>query len=262
MTRGAVVRRAALAAMVLVSSFSLWAWAEGNAPSHGPKGMHPHAPLGAASAHAAAPGAQGEAAEHAGEGAEAAEEAGPAPMNWTDFDPAAATRPFVAVLINFALLGLIYYLLGRKPLTAALAERRETIAKDIEEAQRLKAAADERAKVYQAKLEKLEEEVRAAREALVRAGEAERERIVNEAAAKAERLRTDAKFLVEQELKQVRQDLWREAVEAAVLAAETILSEKVTAADQERLAEEYLQSLGGHKAAATPAPRPAQEPAT
>ena len=71
----------------------------------------------------------------------------------------------------------------------------------------MKHEAEERAKTYQSKLEKLEEELAAARESLVRAGEAESERIVREAEAKAERMRKDAEFLVEQELKQLRGEL-------------------------------------------------------
>jgi F-type H+-transporting ATPase subunit b len=86
-----------------------------------------------------------------------------------------------------------------------------------------------------------------AREALVRAAEGERERIVAEAEAKAARMSKDAEFLALQELKQVRQDLWREAVEAAVQAAQELLKTNVTSADQERLAEEYLATLGSQK---------------
>jgi F-type H+-transporting ATPase subunit b len=178
-------------------------------------------------------------------------------MNWTDFG--AKTPPFVAVLLNFAILAGGYYFLGRKPIGNALKSRRDSIANDIEEAERARAAAEERAKFYQAKLEKLEDEVRAAREALVRAGEAEGERIVSDAEAKAERLRSDARFLVEQELKQARQDLWREAVEAAVAGAQQLLASRVTPADQERLAEDYLANLGGQKGPNAAEPQAARE---
>jgi F-type H+-transporting ATPase subunit b len=79
---------------------------------------------------------------------------------------------------------------------------------------------------------------------------------VVEAEAKAERRRKDAEFQVEQELKQIRQDLWKETVEAAVGAAEELLKKRVTMADQERMAEDYLADLGGKKATAAPALNP------
>jgi F-type H+-transporting ATPase subunit b len=195
--------------MVLVTAWSLWAWAQ---PARAPVTEGP------------------------------AEVEDPAPINWTEFDK--QTPPFIATLINFGILAAGYYLLGKKPIAAGLQTRRDAIAKEIEEAQRMKREAERRAKTYQAKLERLEDEVRLAREALVRAGEGERERIVAEAEAKAQRMRKEAEFLVEQELKQMRQDLWREAVEAAVSSAEEMLKKRVTAADQERLAEAFLSDLG------------------
>ena len=155
--------------------------------------------------------------------------------------------PYVAMLVNFGILLAGYYLLGKKPIAAALQSRRDNIAKEIEEAQRMRKEAEARAKVYQVKLASLEQEVKAAREALVHAGEAERDRLVADAEAKAERMRKDAEFLVEQELKQIRQDLWKDTVEAAVTAAEDLLKKRVTPADQERIAEDYLADLGGKK---------------
>jgi F-type H+-transporting ATPase subunit b len=174
---------------------------------------------------------------------EHAEESGPAPMNWTQFG--AETPPFVAMLVNFGILIGGYYLLGKKPIAAGLRNRRDTIARDIDEAQRMKEEAEARAKTYQAKLDKVEEEARAARNDLLRTGEAERERIVKDAQAKAERMRRDAEFLVGQELKQVRLDLMRDTVKAAVTAAAELLRQRVTSEDQERLAESYLDELAG-----------------
>jgi F-type H+-transporting ATPase subunit b len=188
------------------------------------------------------------APEETKESAEAEESEGPAPMNWTEFG--GRTPPYVAMLINFAVLAAAYYLLGKKGVTDGLQSRRDHIAKDIEEAQRMKHEAEERAKVYQEKLATLESEMRTARDSLLRAGEAEQERIVKEAEAKAERMRKDAEFLVEQELKQIRGDLLREAVEAAVRTAEDLLKARITPADHDRLAEDYLADLARSKTAA------------
>ena len=49
--------------------------------------------------------------------------------------------------------------------------------------------------------------------------------------------------MLEQESKQLRLDLQRETVLAALAAAEELLQKRVTGADQERLAEEFLASL-------------------
>lgn len=224
MSRAGLVRRVALAAMLVVTASACWAWAQHDKPAV-------EKPV-AGERHGAS------AATH-----EESEEPTVISVNWTEFGK--ETPPFVAMVLNFGLLAGAYYALGRKPIAAGLQARRDHIAKEIDEARKMQQEAEARAKTYQAKLEKLEEEVSTARDALVRAGEAERDRIVKEAEAKADRARRDAEFMVEQELKQIRQDLWRETVETAVSAAEELLKKRVTQADQERLAEDYLADLGG-----------------
>ena len=236
MKRRSFTSRAALAVMVAVTAWSVWTWAESKPAAAAPKETA-----------AAEPPSEGE-----GEG--------PAPFNLTKFG--GETPPFIAMLINFGILAAGYYFLGRKPVAAGLKARRDTISKEIEEAQRMKHEAEERAKTYQSKLEKLEEELVATRQSLVQAGEAESERIVREAETKAERMRKEAEFLVEQEMKKIREELWRETVEAAVSAAEELLKKRVPPADQERLAEDYLADLGGkHKAPSFEPARSVPQPA-
>jgi F-type H+-transporting ATPase subunit b len=254
-----------LATMTVLTAWPVWAWATQQHPLAPAAASHEPRPGNARPEHAASakhettrPAAEHAAAEKSdkAEKAEGAEEnEAPAPMNWTQFG--GATPPFLAMLINFGILAAGYYWLGRKPIAAGLLHRRDAIARDIEDAQRMRKEAEERAKHYQAQLDNLQQEMRTARDALVRAGEAERDRVVREAEAKAERMQKDAQFLVEQEIKQVRQDLWRDAVEVAVTAAQELLQQRVTPADQERLAEEYLTELGApaRPAAASPAVR-------
>jgi F-type H+-transporting ATPase subunit b len=260
-------RRVALLAMVLVTGWSVWALGQpsphGARPQPGMPGQVgqpgrpmpqvvpgiPANPMGGAptmkrplpTRPPAAPPAEAHPSEGS-EGKEEPETEGPAAFNFGEFGK--ETPPYVAMLINFGILVGGYYLLGKDSIAAGLKSRREGIQKELEEAARMKAEAEERAKKYQARLATLEQEMETAREALVRAGEAERERIVKDAEAKAERMRKDAEFLVEQELKQIRLDLWRDAVDTAITAAGELLKKRVTPADQERLAEEYLADLG------------------
>jgi F-type H+-transporting ATPase subunit b len=167
---------------------------------------------------------------------------GPRPINWLDFSDK-ETPPFVALAINFAILVGVYWYFGKKPIAEALVQRRNRIAKEIEEAQRMKKEAEKRAEQYQAKLASLGEELDVTKKALVEAGRGEKERIVKEAEEKAERMQRDALFLLEQEVKQMRQDLARETIELALNAAEDLLRKNITQADHERLADEYLAEL-------------------
>lgn len=175
---------------------------------------------------------------------------GPGAINWTDFSNK-EQPPFAAALINFAILVGIAVTFGKKPVAEALKARRAAVAKEIEEAAKMKAAAQERAQKYQASLDNLEEDLATTKASLVEAGKAEKDRIVKEAEEKAVRMRRDAEFRVEQETKQLKLDLTREAVEGAVTEAEALLASKLTAEDHARLAHEFLAELSKKPVLAT-----------
>jgi F-type H+-transporting ATPase subunit b len=183
-------------------------------------------------------GAAGEEASEEGEGEHALKS-----INWIDFDNKKQV-PYAIYLMNFGILIFLYVRLGKKPIQEGLKARRESIAKEIEEAQKMKKEAKARAKKYQAKLAGLDEELAAAKQGLIEAGEADKARIVREAEEKAARMNRDAAALLEQESRQVHEDLVNETVEAAVREAEELLKKRVMPEDHERLAEDFLASLG------------------
>ena len=154
-----------------------------------------------------------------------------------------------ASFVNFAvLLGILVYL-GRKPTRAYLASRRAAVVDGLAEAQRMKAAAEAKYNEYQARLANLDAELAQIKSEIIASGEAERERIVAEAERKSARLRRETEFLIEQQLKQLRVDLTRESVEAAMTAAEKLLRERTTDDDQQRLARAYVGKLAPAAAA-------------
>jgi F-type H+-transporting ATPase subunit b len=185
-------------------------------------------------------GAHGDAAH--GEGHSAHGEHAPGPINWFDFSNK-EQPPYGAYLINFGILVFVYVRFGKKPVVEGLAKRRETIMKEIEEAAKMQREAEERAKIYQAKLTNLDSESAEARSSMLSAGEGEKLRILGEAKEKADRLRKDTAFLLEQEAKEAAEALQREAVNAAVASAQELLKRGVTAADQARFAEDYLKTI-------------------
>jgi len=226
-----------------------------------------HAPVEhPAAEHASGEHASGETApgEHAdGEhGAGAEERAHRAePMNWTNFR-APATRdahgvahpaptPFIANLVNFAILLLLLYMALRRVINPALASRRSAVEAEIGEAQRLRAEAETIHREYTDKLARLDDVIAEMRREFREGGEAERERIVREAREKAERMQADADVAIAQELRQMREDLLREAVEAAVSGAESAIAKAIAPADQTRLVDEYLSSLENRREVAS-----------
>ena len=181
--------------------------------------------------------------------AEQEDEAGPPKdINWVDFHNK-KQPPYLAAFINVAIVAFLYVYWGKKPIQAALKARRDDVARQIDEARTIKQEAEARSKEYAVKLEHLGQEVEATRAALVASGEGEKARILREAEEKAVRMRKDALFLLEQEKKQIRIDLQRDTVATAMTLAEELLHNKLTAADHERVAEEFLATLVSPKTA-------------
>lgn len=208
-------------------------------------GSTEHGAEPAPATHAPTPAAHGDtAASHEGnhDAHAAGGHHGPEAINWTDISD--HHRPaFVALAINFGVLVIGYYLLGKKPVSEALKQRRVTIGKAIEDAQAMLSEAKERATKYQGDLKNADTDAADAKAALVAAGKGEVERLLADAQEKAERMKRDADRLVDQERKQLRHDLLLETIELATREAATTLEKSVTAEDHARLAEDLLREL-------------------
>jgi F-type H+-transporting ATPase subunit b len=244
------LRTAALAvALGLVSAVG-FAQARGD---HAP-GSHP---IHAAQVEGAAPGAEHAAPHEGGAHAEHDESAPPEQINWaTGFlgekegvEPGLLWRapgtppPYLAAVLNFVVFAVVIVRFGAKPVAEALTKRKQTIMKDIDEAQKMREASEKRLREYEARLAKIEEELERVRTEFREQGERERERIVREANERRERMKKEAEFLLAQELKQMRLDLLRETVDEAIRGAGDMLAKKLTSADQDRFAESFLTQL-------------------
>jgi len=226
--------------------------------AHGDPGSH-----GSPAGHGdpAAPGEHAAHGEHAGHGEHGAH-AGfhqPGPINWFNPSPHEEVErhggvevrrpgppPFVGPIVNFLILLAIGYMALRRAINPALASRRAAIESELNEASRLRTEAEGMHAEYTARLAGLEAEIERIKGDFVRAGETERDRIVADAQAKAARMRQDGADTVAQEFKALREDLRRVAVLAAATAAEATVRQSINAADQSRLADEFVASLEAH----------------
>jgi F-type H+-transporting ATPase subunit b len=210
----------------------------------------------------AAPEAAGDSEHGSATGEHGPGAHGPAEINWmngfigesadahpsspwepTLFRPKGTPPPLMAMLINTAILFYILGRVGAPKITTALKKRKATIMQGMDEAARMKEQAAERLADYEAKLERIDDDIERVKREMREAGEAERARMLADAKEKRARMERDAKLLIEQELKAARETLLRETVRGAVVSATDVLSKQVTSADQQRLADEYVKSL-------------------
>jgi F-type H+-transporting ATPase subunit b len=193
--------------------------------------------------------AHGEQAHGAGEHGAAH---GPEAINWTSFggtrtDHAGAQKPnpppFLATLINFGLLAAILFFAVKRAINPSLATRRAALESEIAEAQRLLSEAEAMHRDYSERIEKSRDEFAQLREDMLKSGKLEAQKIIDEARAKADRMQSEGQALIEQELRSLRADLTREAVEAAMKSAEQSVRQAVGSQDHTRLADNFLDSL-------------------
>jgi F-type H+-transporting ATPase subunit b len=151
--------------------------------------------------------------------------------------------PFAAVLFNTALLFGLLYKFARAPVAKALVDRRQRIMRGIEEATAMKEEAKRQLDVYRQKLDNLDAEIERVKREMREGAEFERRRILDDAAERRTRLEQEARVLLDQELKAVREELTHATARAALHAARELLAAQTSTDDHRRLCEEYLETL-------------------
>lgn len=146
-------------------------------------------------------------------------------------------------MFNFFLLAMLLVYAVRTKVNPTLADKRKEMEAALKEAQKLKQEAEAKHAEYQSRLERLDQELASIRADMVKAGEAERDRIVSDAEQTAARIRKDTRFLIDQQMKQLRKDLREEAITAAIDSAQSLLTKSAGPSDQQRLADSYLARL-------------------
>ena len=159
-------------------------------------------------------------------------------------DSGAVLKDFIYRCFNFALMaGLLAYFVT-KPIRKGLKGRTEEIEKTLADAESAKAAAEAKHKEYSDKLAKATEEIAGITEAIRREGEVERDKIIAAAKDMADKIEREADNKAAGVVAKARIELREEASRLAVELAEDMLKKQVSADDQKRLVEEYMQKMG------------------
>jgi len=173
-----------------------------------------------------------EAAEKAGH--MAPEEAAEPSVNWLSVGLS---------WLNFGVLVFILIRFGGPIIKEMLRNRHLTIKKDLDEARALREQAEARLKEYEGRLANIEREIADIMTGIRKEADAEAQRIVGAAHEAATRMRKDAEFAISQEGRRLELELRREAAELAIDTARKLLSNKMTEADQKKLAETFVREM-------------------
>jgi F-type H+-transporting ATPase subunit b len=147
-------------------------------------------------------------------------------------------------LANFLIYAFILVKFAFPLIRDFLKSRHDEVVSTIRQASAKKQAAEALVNEYRAKLAGLETEVQSILASLRQEGERERNRVVSEAQATAVKIKEDASFLAEQEVKMARQKLREEMAELAAATARQLVERNLSSADQTRLADDFIQTIG------------------
>jgi len=146
-------------------------------------------------------------------------------------------------VMNFGVLAIGLFLLVRKPASQALNSRISGIKEQLSELEEKKQVAEKQLAEYTEKFSSLEQETEKLIEDYIRQGNEAKARIIDEAKKAAEKLEEQARRNIDHEFKQAKLELQREILEKALQKSEEILKNRITAKDQEKLVDEYLEKV-------------------
>jgi F-type H+-transporting ATPase subunit b len=146
-------------------------------------------------------------------------------------------------VMNFAVLAIGLYLLLRKPAGQALSGRIKGIAQELEDLEARKAVAEKQLADYSHRLNALDKEASTIVAEYVRQGEEAKARILVAAESAADKLKEQAQKNIDHEFQRARLTLQQQVVEKALARAEKLIADKISAADQDRLIDEYLNKV-------------------
>jgi F-type H+-transporting ATPase subunit b len=151
---------------------------------------------------------------------------------------------------RFFNLGIVIWVLvwvARKPLTNFYASRTQSIHEQLAEAQKARQEAEAKLHEVEARMSRLDDELRQVRAAAEREADEEHRRLLEETERDAGKIVERARQEIEGAMRAARLELKAHAAELSVRLAEERIQGEITAEDRNRLFDRFIAQLGGEK---------------
>jgi F-type H+-transporting ATPase subunit b len=152
---------------------------------------------------------------------------------------------FIFLVLNFALFLWILARFGGPAFRKLAADRHDQIKTALDEAAKLREAAAAKLGEYESKLKRADDEITKLVAGMRADAEADQKRILDNAERQAAQMKRDAESRIAAEIEAARAALTREVTAAAAAAAEQLLREKITPADQGRIVASFIADVQG-----------------
>lgn len=147
-------------------------------------------------------------------------------------------------LIMFIILLALIKKFAWGPLMGIMQQREEHISSEIDAAEKSRIEANKLLEETRAELKASRQQAQEIIENAKKVGDSQKEEIIAAARAEAERLKESAKMEIEQQTEQAMSSLREQVASLSVLIASKVIEKDLSAEDQEKLINEYIQEAG------------------
>ncbi|GLB59056.1 F0F1 ATP synthase subunit B [Cytobacillus sp. NCCP-133] len=147
-------------------------------------------------------------------------------------------------LVMFIILLALLKKFAWGPLMGIMQQREEHIASEIEAAEESRAEAKKLLEEQRNLLKEARTEAQGLIESAKKQGDVQREEIIAAARTESDRIKESAKLEIEQQKEQAVAAIREQVASLSVLIASKVIEKELSAADQEKLINEYIQEAG------------------
>jgi F-type H+-transporting ATPase subunit b len=143
--------------------------------------------------------------------------------------------------LNFVIIALVLFKFGRKPIKDFLANRREEIDYQIKKFEQQKQAAEEKVKEATEMLNDSVARFEKIKQRIVEDGERKKQQIIEDARQESQMLLEATQRKIQNQINEAKNIIRSEIIDSAIALAEKRLPDEITAADEHKLIEHYME---------------------
>ena len=147
--------------------------------------------------------------------------------------------------LNFAIIAFVLIKFGRKPIRDFLANRREEIDYQIKKYEQQKETAAEKVQEATKILNESTDRFEQIKERIIKDGERKKQQIIEKAQGESRMLLEGAQRKIQNQIVEARNSIRSEMIDSAIALAEKRLPDEITAADEQKLIEHYMDITTG-----------------
>jgi F-type H+-transporting ATPase subunit b len=156
-----------------------------------------------------------------------------------------STFDLVMRWVNFVIIAFVLIKFGRKPIKDFLSNRREKIDQQIKKYEQQKEATEEKIKEANRMLKDSAARFEKIKTRIIEDGEKKKQKIIEDARQESMILLAGTRQKIEYQIVEAKNLIRSEMIESAIALAEKRLPEEITAVDEQKLIDHFMESTAG-----------------